>query len=98
MIDNELYTTEKVNYGAAITPPTPPARQGYEFAWGDYPETMPAHDITIYGTYTSGIQTIMAEDGNARIYSIDGKLLSEPQKGLIIIRMSNGVTKKVVVK
>ena len=98
MIDNELYTTEKVNYGAAITPPTPPARQGYEFAWGDYPETMPAHDITIYGTYTSGIQTIMADDENTRIYSIDGKLLSEPQKGLIIIRMSNGVTKKVVVK
>ena len=98
MIDNELYTTEKVNYGAAITPPTPPARQGYEFAWGDYPETMPAHDITIYGTYTTGIQAIMAEDENARIYSIDGKLLSEPQKGLIIIRMSNGVTKKVVVK
>ena len=98
MIDNELYATEKVNYGAAITPPTPSARQGYEFAWGDYPETMPAHDITIYGTYTSGIQAIMADDENARIYSIDGKLLSEPQKGLIIIRMSNGVTKKVVVK
>lgn len=98
MIDNELYATDKVDYGSVITPPTPPAREGYDFAWGDYPETMPAHDITIYGTYTTGINAIWADDSNAKIYTIDGKLLNEPQRGLNIIRMSNGTTKKIVVK
>lgn len=99
IIDNEVYTTDKVDYGSTITPPTPPAREGYDFAWGDYPETMPAHDITIYGTYTTGIDAIMVgECGNAKIYTLDGKLLDKPQKGINIVRMNDGTTKKVVVK
>jgi len=99
IIDNEVYMTEKVDYGSTITPPTPPSREGYDFAWGDYPETMPAYDITIYGTYTTGVNAIGAgENSNAKIYSIDGKQLEKPQKGLNIIRMSDGTTKKVVVK
>ena len=99
IIDNEVYTTEKVDYGSAITPPTPPSREGYDFAWGDYPETMPAYDITIYGTYTTGIDAIIAgENSNAKIYTLDGKQLEKPQKGLNIIRMSDGTVKKIVVK
>ena len=99
IIDNEVYTTDKVDYGSTITPPTPPSREGYDFAWGDYPETMPAHDITIYGTYTTGIDAIMVgECGNAKIYTLDGKLLDKPQKGINIVRMNDGTTKKVVVK
>lgn len=99
IIDNEVYTTDKVDYGSTITPPTPPSREGYDFAWGDYPETMPAHDITIYGTYTTGIDAIMVgECGNAKIYTLDGKLLDKPQKGVNIVRMNDGTTKKVVVK
>ena len=99
IIDNEVYMTEKVDYGSTITPPTPPSREGYDFVWGDYPETMPAYDITIYGTYTTGVNAIWAgENSNAKIYSINGKQLEKPQKGLNIIRMSDGTTKKVVVK
>lgn len=99
IIDNEVYTTDKVDYGSTITPPTPPSREGYDFAWGDYPETMPAHNITIYGTYTTGIDAIMVgECGNAKIYTLDGKLLDKPQKGINIVRMNDGTTKKVVVK
>ena len=99
IIDNEVYMTEKVDYGSTITPPTPPSREGYDFAWGDYPETMPAYDITIYGTYTTGVNAIGAgEKSNAKIFSINGKQLEKPQKGLNIIRMSDGTTKKVVVK
>jgi hypothetical protein len=99
MIDNEVYATEKVDYGSKITPPTPQTRDGYDFAWGDYPETMPAYDITIYGAYTTGIDTIMAgEYGEIKFYTPDGKLLDKPQKGLNIVRMSNGMVKKVVMK
>ena len=98
IIDNEVYTTQTVNYGSTIVPPTAPEREGYDFAWGDYPETMPAYDITIYGTYTTGIEAIMAGEANCQIFSLDGKPLNEPQKGVNIVRMSNGQIRKVVVR
>ena len=98
VIDNEVYTTQRVDYGSTIIPPTAPEREGYDFAWGDYPETMPAYDITIYGTYTTGIEAIMAGEANSQIFSLDGKPLNELQKGVNIVRMSNGQVRKVVVK
>ncbi len=55
MIDNEVFMTDKINYGSIIIPPSPPDREGYVFVWGDYPDTMPAHDITIYGTYITSL-------------------------------------------
>ena len=39
-----------------------------------------------------------AIDDGAIWYSLDGKCASKPQRGLNIIRMSNGTTRKVVVK
>ncbi len=98
VIDNEVYTTQRVDYGSTIIPPTAPEREGYDFAWGDYPETMPAYDITIYGTYTTGIEAIMAGEANCQIFSSDGKPLNELQKGVNIVRMSNGKVRKIVVK
>ena len=38
------------------------------------------------------------ENGKAKIFSIDGKPLNTPQKGVVIIRMNNGETRKVVAK
>jgi len=98
IIDNEVYTTQTVDYGSTIIPPTIPEREGYDFAWADYPETMPAYDITIYGTYTTGIEAIMAGEVNCQIFSLDGKPLNEPQKGVNIVRMSNRQVRKIVLK
>ena len=60
MIDGEVYKTETVEYGSTITPPTVEDKTGYDFAWEEYPTTMPAKDITISGAYTTGISTIGA--------------------------------------
>ena len=98
IIDNEVYTTQRVDYGSTIIPPTAPEREGYDFAWGDYPETMPAYDIIIYGTYTTGIEAIMAGEIDCQMFSLDGKPLNELQTGVNIVRMSNGQVRKVVVK
>jgi hypothetical protein len=98
MIDDEVYQTESVDYGSTITPPEAPEREGYTFEWTDVPETMPAHDITIVGSYTSGISTIKADDEDVKWYTLDGKQIELPRKGLNIVRMSNGKTKKVLVK
>lgn len=93
IIDNEVYTTQTVDYGSTIIPPTTPEREGYDFAWGDYPETMPAYDITIYGTYTTGIESIVADPQKARIYDLNGVRQSEPQKDINIINGKKYVKK-----
>ena len=41
---------------------------------------------------------MMAQQGQVRIYSPNGKLLSKLQKGLNIVVMQDGMTMKVVVR
>jgi len=51
MIDEEVYKTEEVYFGSAISAPSVPNRDGYNFSWEFYPETMPAGDLTIKGVH-----------------------------------------------
>ncbi len=47
----------------------------------------------------AGIKAVWGnEDGNAQIFSLDGKPLNELQKSVNIVRMGNGKVRKVVVK
>lgn len=48
----------------------------------------------------TGVNSIKADDHAipTSIYSIDGKRLNTPKRGLNIIRMSDGTTKKLMVK
>ena len=92
-IDDEVYQTESVDYGSTITPPNAPEREGYTFEWIDVPEAMPAHDITIIGSYTSGINAIRMEAENGKVFDLNGRQVKTPGKGVYII---NG--RKVVVK
>lgn len=86
-IDGTLYMSEEIEYGAKIVPPTPPERDGYTFAWGEYPEVMPAHDVTIIGKYTvtSGINKVYVGQG--------GLLLSglQPNENVKVAN-TNGIT------
>jgi len=42
-----------LEYGAKITPEPAPTKEGYTFSgWSEIPETMPAHDVTVTGTFT----------------------------------------------
>ncbi|MBO4342109.1 MAG: InlB B-repeat-containing protein, partial [Clostridia bacterium] len=47
VLKKEIY-----KYGDAIIEPVAPDQTGYTFAWNNYPNTMPAKDISITGTYT----------------------------------------------
>ena len=52
-VDGAEYKTVEVEYGAAITPEVAPTKDGYEFSgWSEIPETMPAKDVTVNGTFT----------------------------------------------
>ena len=65
-IDGTVIDTKSVVFGEAVTAPEAPAKEGHTFAgWQDVPETMPAHDIEIIGSYTVNKYTL--------IYVVDGE-------------------------
>ena len=50
---NNNYKEETLEYGAQITPEANPTQEGYTFSgWLEIPETMPAHDVVVEGSYT----------------------------------------------
>ena len=102
IVDGVEYKSYDIEYGATITPEVEPTKEGYTFSgWSEIPATMPAHDVTVTGTFTldTGISQIMsAENGDVMIFTIDGKRVDNLKKGMNIIRMKDGTTRKVVVK
>ena len=100
IIDGEVLKTDYVEYGATIVPPTVEDKEGYTFTgWTDVPETMPAHDITIYGSFTSGIEEIKISDmSGVKIYTINGKRIGKLQRGINIIKEVDGKVRKVRIK
>ena len=99
MIDDKVYKETMYEYGATITPEPQPEGDYATFEWIDLPQTMPAHDVIVYASYTSGIiEVLMTTQRNIRIYSPNGKKLDKLQKGLNIVVLDDGTMKKVVVK
>ena len=101
-VDGVEHKSTNVPYGATITPEKEPTKEGYTFSgWSEIPATMPAHDVTIIGTFTinTGIDQILGnENGGGMIFTIDGKRVENLKKGLNIVRTKDGKTRKVVVK
>jgi surface protein len=52
-VDGQEYKTFSVKYREAITPLAAPEKEGYTFSgWSEIPETMPAHDLTVTGSFS----------------------------------------------
>ena len=52
-VDGEVVQSDSIAYGSAITLPEVPTMEGYTFSgWSEAPETMPAEDLSISGTFT----------------------------------------------
>jgi len=67
VLDGEIFKTETVTYGTAISTPEAPAKEGHTFTgWANVPATMPAKDVTVTGTFTVNTYTI--------IYKVDGEV------------------------
>ena len=61
IVDGETYASYDVEYGAAITPEAIPSKDGYVFSgWSEIPETIPNHDVTVYATFTVGIDNVLS--------------------------------------
>ena len=102
IVDGIEYKSYDIEYGATIIPEAEPTKEGYNFSgWSEIPKTMPAHDVTVTGTFTldTGIEKIMSNvNGGVMIFTIDGKRVDNLKKGMNVIRMKDGTTRKVVVK
>ena len=54
VVDGKEYKSYDVEFAAGITPEAEPAKEGYIFSgWSEIPETMPAHDVAVTGTFTA---------------------------------------------
>jgi hypothetical protein len=53
----------------------------------------------VHASYTTGgREMILAKPQDVQIYSLNGKKLNKPQKGLNLVVMKDGTIKKIVVK
>lgn len=102
MVDGEVYRNCVFMYGEVVIPEAEPTKEGYTFSgWSEIPAIMPAHDVTVTGTFIpeTDIKLIMStENSSVMIFTIDGKRVKNLKKGMNVIRMKNGTMRKVVVK
>lgn len=83
-VDGEVYKSYELDYGTNITPETVPTKEGYTFSgWSEIPETMPAHDVTVTGTFSinSYKLTYMIDDNvyKETVYEYGAPITPEPQ-------------------
>ena len=91
VIDEEVYETATIEYGAEIELPSVPEKEGHTFSgWENIPETMPARDIIIQGSYiaNTAIEDIYLDLENIEVYNLKGVRITETDKltrGIYII-------------
>ena len=77
MVDGEVYATEDVTYGSTITLKDAPIKEGYIFSgWSEAPETMPAKDVTVTGSFEAdGIVDEVVSNGLVDVYTLQGVMV-----------------------
>jgi hypothetical protein len=84
-VDGEDYKSYEIEFGATITPePVPAEKEGYTFSgWSDIPETMPAHDVVVTGSFSVNRYklTYMLDDKvyKETMYEYGTTIVPEPQ-------------------
>ena len=69
VVDGETYKIVSWQYGAEITPEPAPVKEGYTFSgWTGLPETMPAENVTVTGTFSENVPTTATV--TARSYTV----------------------------
>lgn len=99
IVDGEEYKSIEVEYNSSITPETDPTKDGYDFSgWSEIPETMPAHNVTITGSFerrydvgnvTSLISFILRGNGGSddlAIYDKNGNGVLDIGDLILIVR------------
>ena len=106
VLDDVEVKTVDVEYGAEIEDFVPEVGDGREFAgWVDVPATMPAHDVTIYGsTKISSFISVHFANSNESItvYTLNGMRVMTLEKASDMQRLTRGTYiingRKVVIR
>ena len=70
MLDGVEFKTETVTYGNSVPLPEAPEKEGHTFnGWEDVPETMPAKDIVVNGSYTVNIYKVYYYVGDELVHT-----------------------------
>ena len=107
IVDGVEYKSIEVEYKSSITPEADPTKDGYNFSgWSDIPETMPAHDVTVTGSFerrydvgnvTSLISFILRGNGGSddlAIYDMNGDGVLNIGDLILIVRKVLNSTKR----
>ena len=64
IVDGVEYKTQTLEFGKTITSEECPQKEGYTFSgWSEIPKTMPAHDVTIEGTFKINVHKVIWKIG-----------------------------------
>jgi len=96
IVDGEEYKADSVTYATTLTPLSEPTKEGYTFSgWSEIPVTMPAHDVSIIGTFKVNPtheteDAVLAYDEEKGGYEFTG--IKEPEnKETTVPREVNGI-------
>ena len=74
-VDNYIYKECDLEEGTEIIPEEEPIKEGYTFSgWSEIPKSMPAHDVTVTGSFVKGSQPKCAKP---TIKIVDGEVSFE---------------------
>jgi uncharacterized protein YjdB len=77
LVDGEVYKTCEVKYGTVISPEDYPTKIGYSFSgWENLPSTMPAHDVTVTGSFIANGTTSKVKLSKTKAIIEKGKTLT----------------------
>jgi len=72
MVDSVEYKSYEVDYKTSLAPEEAPVKEGHTFSgWDGLPETMPWHDVTVYGSFIPNKYTV--------IWQVDGEVVKSEQ-------------------
>lgn len=87
IVEDTIYKEYEIAFGSTITPEDEPEKEGYTFSgWEGLPDTMPAHDVTVSGSFSvnSYHLTYVVDGETYKVYEIGfGATISpedEPEK------------------
>ena len=99
MIGEDVYKETIYEYGATIVPEAVPSGDYVFFTWMELPSTMPAHDVIVYANFETGILDISTANSlHKSIFSLNGRKLSEPIKGVNIMVDNKGTKHKIILR
>lgn len=90
----DVFKNSYIEYATLHVPNTIIEQYKADEVWGKFGTIVPLTDEEI----TNGIENVIADDNTCQMYTSDGKPVETLQKGVNIIRKSDGTTKKVYVK